>query len=445
MEGGISGRRFSYRRSATALEGAAGSSSVLIRRSPEEIRAQPDKLNLDGRGLDACPTIEGEDHSLRLLSLKSNRIAAIGFLGRLSALIFLDLYGNRLTSLEGLSSAALPSLRVLMVGRNKIRSLAGLRGGPPRLDVLDAHGNELEDLSGLESCGQLRVLNLASNNLRRLGAPVRGLCNLTELNLRRNALSEVADLGGLTSLQRLNLSGNALASPSDIAALSALRRLTELSLAENPMVDVAALLNARPAAARQCLSFHRTQKQPSSDPAVDEQAVGCDAQLTEASLDGEQEGEAPDVVAFIAAPTVESLAGILSAAELGRVRVLGLDLAGLHRRCILELAPRIAQALSTVRKLRLCDNDISSFSELKRVLELFPAVSYLQIEDNGVCQSPMLRSFCSAVLPQLALLECQDFVGRPGASSAAALSAVGKPREPEALDKVVNHNYLFPI
>ena len=464
MEGGISGRRFSYSRSPAVAEpagGAAGSSSpLLLRRSPEEIRAQPDKLNLDGRGLDVCPTIQGEEQSLRLLSLKNNRIPALGCLGRLSSLVFLDLYGNRLTSLEGLGSAALPSLRVLMVGRNRISSLTGLRAGPPRLDVLDAHGNDLEDLSGLESCGQLRVLNLASNKLRRLGSPISGLSHLTELNLRRNALSEVTDLICLTNLQRLNISGNAFSSPRNIAALSALRLLSELSLDENPLldrVDPTELQEALPAVSRLSLSRPLSLELPSSDrisgtcevssAALDDRAVDANApprsessppsRSTEESADDGRNGETLTVVASAAVATATELTGILSEAERGLVRFLGLDLSGLHRSCILELSPRIVSVLGNVRKLRLRANDIGSFSELKRVLELFPGVSYLQIEDNGVCQSAMLRSFCSAVLPQLSLLECNDSTGRSGGSSASALCVGGKTRDPEALDEVV--------
>jgi Leucine-rich repeat (LRR) protein len=57
---------------------------------------------------------------------------------------------------------------------------------------------QIELIQGLDHLKALRVLNLAGNTITRLER-VHGLASLTELNLRRNKLSEVAavpPLGG---------------------------------------------------------------------------------------------------------------------------------------------------------------------------------------------------------------------------------------------------------
>ena len=55
---------------------------------------------------------------------------------------------------------------------------------------------------------------------RRLAQALHGLSALTELNLRRNAISSVSALEALPSLQRLFLSNNAVAALSAIACLA---------------------------------------------------------------------------------------------------------------------------------------------------------------------------------------------------------------------------------
>ena len=56
--------------------------------------------------------------------------------------------------------------------------------------------------------------------------------NLVELNLRRNAITEVRDLKDLTSLLKLYLSGNQISSLDQITALPA---VTDITLEGNPI------------------------------------------------------------------------------------------------------------------------------------------------------------------------------------------------------------------
>ena len=66
-----------------------------------------------------CPILEGEEH-LRLLNFQHNSITRIQHLSNLRRLIFLDLYDNQIEDMTGL--AALKSLRVLMLGKNRFAS-----------------------------------------------------------------------------------------------------------------------------------------------------------------------------------------------------------------------------------------------------------------------------------------------------------------------------------
>ena len=55
----------------------------------------PERLNLDRRGLQNCCIIEGED-KLRLLNYESNSITTISNMVHMPNLIFLDLYNNQI-------------------------------------------------------------------------------------------------------------------------------------------------------------------------------------------------------------------------------------------------------------------------------------------------------------------------------------------------------------
>ncbi|GFO46250.1 leucine-rich repeat-containing protein 49 [Plakobranchus ocellatus] len=88
----------------------------VVYRTPDERASNPDRLNLDRRKLTVCPILEGEEQ-LRLLNYQHNLIGRIQHLSALKRLIFLDLYDNHIEEISGL--AALKSLRVLMLGKNR--------------------------------------------------------------------------------------------------------------------------------------------------------------------------------------------------------------------------------------------------------------------------------------------------------------------------------------
>lgn len=135
--------------------------SLVVIRTPEERLRNPERLNLDRRQLDACPILEQEQR-LRLLNYQNNSIRAIRNLENLPNLIFLDLYNNKITSLDGPLSAV-KGLRVLMAGNNKVGSITNLHH-LRKLDVLDLHSNEIKKIEGLDGLTDLRVLNLAGES-----------------------------------------------------------------------------------------------------------------------------------------------------------------------------------------------------------------------------------------------------------------------------------------
>ena len=204
----------------------------VVFRTREAREANPERLDLDRMGLRECCLLEGE-HRLRLLNYQGNRIARVSRLESVKNLVFLDLTENALESLEGVQ--ACPHLRVLLVGKNKLRRLGRALASLPKLDVLDARDNEIDAVGA--DCAEvfgaaaesLRVLNLAGNALRDAGN-LRVLRNAHELDLRRNLISEIRDDSMPRSLRRCFLSGNPLASRDAIAPLASLKRLEALAL-----------------------------------------------------------------------------------------------------------------------------------------------------------------------------------------------------------------------
>lgn len=78
-----------------------------------------------------------------------------------------------------------------------------------RLEVLDLHGNQITHVTGLHKLSELKVLNLAGNQIKNIGmSDLKGLVCLQELNLRRNRLKKLLGFGDTPQLQKLFLSNN---------------------------------------------------------------------------------------------------------------------------------------------------------------------------------------------------------------------------------------------
>jgi Leucine-rich repeat (LRR) protein len=101
---------------------------------------------------------------------------------------------------------------------------------------LDLSGQNLTDLSPLQTFAKLESLNLADNTVTNL-EPLTELTGLRVLNLNRNgALTDLSPLQGLVELETLRLSGNQIA---DLSALTDLEKLQAFEAAGNQLQDVA--------------------------------------------------------------------------------------------------------------------------------------------------------------------------------------------------------------
>eukprot|EP01039_Chlorochromonas_danica_P010588 gene10587-11734_t len=215
----------------------SGDTFVVFRTAEERLR-NPERLNLDRRQLDHCPVLEQEQR-LRLLNYQNNNIKLIANLENLPNLIFLDLYNNKIVTLDGPLSHV-KGLRVLMAGKNRINKISNLLS-LKKLDVLDLHSNEIKVVEGLEGLTDLRVLNLAGNRISEVNN-LDTLVSLTELNLRRNQITQITSLNHLPALQRIFLSHNQIAQYQDIDCVFSLSSLIELSLDNNPLAEKDAVL-----------------------------------------------------------------------------------------------------------------------------------------------------------------------------------------------------------
>lgn len=125
--------------------------------------------------------------------------------------------------------------------------------------VLEAKGKGIKDLTGLEKCTNLQLINVAKNEVADL-APIKGLTNLQSLDVSGNKINDLKSLEALVGLQYLEISNNQIANVEplgkltklsalyaasnkidDIAPLGELKRLSSLDLAKNDVGDIAAV------------------------------------------------------------------------------------------------------------------------------------------------------------------------------------------------------------
>jgi hypothetical protein len=96
---------------------------------------------------------------------------------------------------------------------------------------LDLSGSDIDDLSGVEHCAHLSVLNLSGNNLVRITLLGR-LVNLDLLYLSENRIEDISCLRGLSELRELDVSFNYI---EDISPLLELKSLNYVNLVNNPV------------------------------------------------------------------------------------------------------------------------------------------------------------------------------------------------------------------
>lgn len=174
--------------------------------SPGQIR----RLDLSGRGIDRLPDSIGLLDSLVALNLANNLLESLPqSIDQLQALVNLDLRRNRFQALPTALGAL--QLRSLNASDNQLSDISVLEHCP-ELRVLDLSGNSLAELGAcLHVQNELRSLNLSMNYLGDLEAFFAGLGNVEQLMLADNLLRELpSSIGHLESLLTLDVSGNRL-------------------------------------------------------------------------------------------------------------------------------------------------------------------------------------------------------------------------------------------
>ncbi len=235
--------------------------------SLDEYCSAAEELRVSGNELQQLSGIPG---TVRSLLAQSNCLSSLTSWGHLQNLQYLDISGNGLESLDGLS--CLVHLRELKANRNRIRNLEGIldldgllhlelqgnelvtadfAGGElTRLHHLDLSNNQLKMVDNLNVLSALRTLHLEKNRLPGFGVPDETYPMLRDLRLSFN-LIEVINLAALPSVELLYLDNNHI---HDIQGLSTARHLSTLSLREQ--FNCSSLLNAIFSTSNECRKLY---------------------------------------------------------------------------------------------------------------------------------------------------------------------------------------------
>jgi Leucine-rich repeat (LRR) protein len=103
--------------------------------------------------------------------------------------------------------------------------------------TINASGQHIHDLSGIEHCRNLHSIQLWNNSVGDL-SPLAGLNQLRVLKIGYNGLTDISALAPLADLDTLHLNANAI---TDLSALAGMHSLTELVLTSNTIWYIAPL------------------------------------------------------------------------------------------------------------------------------------------------------------------------------------------------------------
>jgi internalin A len=102
------------------------------------------------------------------------------------------------------------------------------------ISTIKGKGQGIKDLTGLEKCRSLALLDLEDNEIEKIDA-IKELKNIQSLNLAQNKIQDIKPIEGLTKLQYVHLAGNEI---SDLTPLSKLENLRSLYLSKNKIKDL---------------------------------------------------------------------------------------------------------------------------------------------------------------------------------------------------------------
>jgi Leucine-rich repeat (LRR) protein len=132
-------------------------------------------------------------------NLSFNSISKLNSLSNHPFLEVLVLNNNCIDSISGISE--LKFLRVLDLSFNSITSISGLDGA--QVIELNLQGNQIADLSGIETCSKLSSLNISKNNVKTL-MPLQNCLQLLCLDARDNGIQYIRQCDFISKLEWLS-------------------------------------------------------------------------------------------------------------------------------------------------------------------------------------------------------------------------------------------------
>ncbi|CAJ1351509.1 unnamed protein product [Effrenium voratum] len=174
---------------------------------------------------------------LERLYLSSNKITDVEGIFQFSHLKMLELGSNRVRAVP-LEIEALVNLEELWLGKNKIASM--LLPPLPQLRHLSLQNNRLElwDAAFFRNLCQLTHLYLGHNNLPNLPPEFALLTELVEVDLVKNAITQIKPMPELKKLEELWLNDNKIEDLAEIQNLASFPALKTVYLERNPMQDL---------------------------------------------------------------------------------------------------------------------------------------------------------------------------------------------------------------
>ena len=175
-----------------------------------------------------------ESGELKLNNQEINEISELEGLNDLEGLQVLNLFGNQIKEITLLESQK--NLKILILDHNNLTEISGLRN-LTKLEKVSLHGNQISEIDGLEYLRELKELNLSDNfisNIQNLGS----LRNLEKLELWWNKVSQMKGFENLHSLKELLISGNLI---SKIEGIENLTQLEILDLSDNKIEEYSSL------------------------------------------------------------------------------------------------------------------------------------------------------------------------------------------------------------
>lgn len=171
------------------------------------------------------------------LYLSSNKITDIEGIWQFTNLKMLELGSNRIRAVPP-EIASLVHLEELWLGKNKIISMT--IPPLPALRHLSLQNNRLEvwEPAFFQNLSGLTHLYLGHNNLPDLPEEFALLAGLVEVDLVRNAITQIKPIPELRKLEELWMNDNKIEDLGQIANLSAFPSLKTIYLERNPMQDL---------------------------------------------------------------------------------------------------------------------------------------------------------------------------------------------------------------